>query len=295
MKRMAQSVLLMLFAFLLYIPASLALSAEAVPIEIGSIEDLQRIGLDPEYPLNGYYVLTQDIEAFNTKEWDNGAGFLPIGTGFEEETAENFRGKVFSGYFDGQGYVVRNLYINRPNDNGIGLFRTIAAAGAVINVRLEGGSIRGAHYVGSLAGGSRSPSVFGCSAEVAVSGISRIGGLMGLNRGVIDASYATGSITGDYYVGGLVGRNYNGTVQECYATGTVSGLWAAGGLVGGTHEAEVIASFWDMLTSGISVSAGGSGATTDVLKSRNTFVAAGWDFKNIWTILPGREYPQLMY
>ncbi|GEM_PF-1360613 len=47
------------------------------------------------------------------------------------------------------------------------------------------------------------------------------------NVGVTDAD-----ITGRYFVGGLVGYNYGGTISNAYSTGTVNGYSAVGGLVG---------------------------------------------------------------
>jgi len=47
------------------------------------------------------------------------------------------------------------------------------------------------------------------------------------NVGVTDAD-----ITGRYFVGGLVGYNYGGTINNAYSTGTVNGYSAVGGLVG---------------------------------------------------------------
>jgi PKD repeat protein len=56
---------------------------------------------------------------------------------------------------------------------------------------------------------------------------------LGGNLGVLSTSYATGSVVGDEFVGGLVGHNYEGsTVSNSYATGTVSGNRYVGGLVG---------------------------------------------------------------
>ena len=52
-----------------------------MPIAIDSIEALQRIGQDPAYPLNGAYVLTGDIDASETVNWNDGAGFLPSAPG----------------------------------------------------------------------------------------------------------------------------------------------------------------------------------------------------------------------
>lgn len=44
-------------------------------IEIDSIEELQMIGNDSAYPLDGNYILTQNIDASDTANWDNGKGF----------------------------------------------------------------------------------------------------------------------------------------------------------------------------------------------------------------------------
>jgi The GLUG motif len=73
----------------------------------------------------------------------------------------------------------------------------------------------------------------------AVSGSSNswyVGGLVGLNySGTISNCYSTGSVSGHEPVGGLVGYNY-GSIGNCYSTGTVSGsdgsAVGVGGLVG---------------------------------------------------------------
>jgi len=66
-----------------------------------------------------------------------------------------------------------------------------------------------------------------------VSGYFYVGGLVGLNSGAtVNNSYATGNVSGNYFVGGLVGENGNGTVSNSYTTGSVSGSDYVGGLVG---------------------------------------------------------------
>ena len=112
----------------------------------------------------------------------------------------------FTGTFDGDGYEIRGLYINRPDENSVGLFGSVA----------DGGEIRNVGIV-----------------DVDVTGGARVGGLVGKNYGTVDNSYATGSLSGTgYYLGGLVGRNEGGTVSNSYATGNVSGDERVGGLVG---------------------------------------------------------------
>jgi hypothetical protein len=51
---------------------------------------------------------------------------------------------------------------------------------------------------------------------------------------VIENVYATGNVTGNIDVGGLVGYNYSSTINNAHATGSVNstGAWYVGGLVG---------------------------------------------------------------
>jgi hypothetical protein len=115
--------------------------------------------------------------------------------------------------------------------------------------------------------------------------------------------YATGSVTGDSRVGGLVGYNY-GTVSVCYATGSVTGYYRVGGLVGHDYDGTVSGSFWDTQTSGQSSSDGGTGKTTAEMMQQATFTAAGWDFlgesangiEDTWRLCSdGSHYPKLRW
>nr|WP_319564646.1 YDG domain-containing protein [uncultured Rhodoferax sp.] len=64
-----------------------------------------------------------------------------------------------------------------------------------------------------------------------VTGTYYVGGLVGYNLGSISNSYATGMVTGSNYVGGLVGAS-QASISRSYATGSVSGRNSVGGLVG---------------------------------------------------------------
>jgi len=71
-------------------------------------------------------------------------------------------------------------------------------------------------------------------------------GLFGINTGTIKnlglvAFYIKGG--GEYYVGGLVGNNYNGTINNSYATGTVDGAYYVGGLVGNNYGGTISNSY----------------------------------------------------
>jgi len=257
-------------------------------IKIDTIEELQLIGSDPAYPIDGNYVLTQDIDASATANWNNGAGFKPIGQ--------------FSGVFDGQDYIITNLTINRPDENYVGLFSYVSTSDKVMNIGLNGGAIMGHDRVGGLIGINSFGQLTNCYVTGAVIGYSGyVGGLVGSNYdgGVVTNCYATGAVTGSGGVGGLVGGNYGGVVTNCYATGAVisEGGGSVGGLVGYNDEysgGKVRASFWDMQTSGQLTSAGGGiySFTAD-MTLQATFAIMGWDFNSVWTIEEGCTYPYL--
>jgi hypothetical protein len=181
-----------------------------------------------------HFILTQDI-AFNANEqlvdWDGDGdalwdaqdqlGFSPIGS------ITNF-----TGTFDGQGFEIDNLFINRTIQDQVGLFGRIAGASSQIkNLGVINAVISGRWDVGGLVGSNLGSSVSNSYSTGSVTGSKYVGGLVGQNNGTVSNSYSTVSVTGNDDVGGLVGRNF-GTVSNSYSTGNVSGSYYAGGLVG---------------------------------------------------------------
>ena len=77
--------------------------------------------------------------------------------------------------------------------------------------------------IGQNSGVAENGHVEASYATGAVSGMSRVGGLVGYNTSFIQTSYATGAVSGSSYVGGLVGYNdINATVASSYSPGAVS-------------------------------------------------------------------------
>lgn len=165
------------------------------------------------------------------------------------------------------------------------------------------GAVSGtASGVGGLVGDNEG-SVTSCFATGSVSGRYYVAGLSGDNEGTILASYSRGSAIGaDFYVGGLVGEN-QGSIAACYSSGWVWGASKVGGLVGTAGwESVVDRSFWDIDTSGQTTSPGGCGLTTAQMRTRRTFLDAGWDLvensaaaETAWTIAEDRDYPRLVW
>ena len=130
-------------------------------------------------------ILTDDIDLSAYENW------TPIGTNY----------RSFNGYFNGNGHVVKNLTINRPTEDYVGLF-------GYSSVSLENVGIENANVIGN----------------------SYVGGLAGYMECYITNSYATGKVTGDGYVGGLAGSAYS--ITNSYSTGNVTGDGSVGGLAG---------------------------------------------------------------
>ncbi|MHC4463585.1 MAG: GLUG motif-containing protein [Planctomycetota bacterium] len=78
-----------------------------------------------------------------------------------------------------------------------------------------------------------------------------IGGLTGRNEeGSITSSYSTGSVSGHHHVGGLIGSNYHGSIATSYSTSTVIGNKNVGGLAGVNLYGSIIKSYSTGIISG---------------------------------------------
>jgi The GLUG motif. len=144
----------------------------------------------------------------------------------------------YTGTFDGNGFTITGLTIESTNDY-IGLFGYVGSDGIVQNVYLEGGSIKGGFYVGSMVGGNYG-TVTNCYNTGDVEGsYNSVGGVVGGNYGIVTNCYNTGDVEGSCNsVGGVVGDNY-GKVSGCHNTGKVTGSGYIGGVVGYNHGGVV--------------------------------------------------------
>jgi hypothetical protein len=218
----------------------------------------------------------------------------------------NFYVPYLAGVFDGSGHKISNLSCDFGSVSHVGLFGYIAHGGKVTEVGVDNVNITGAWWVGGLVG-FNDGAVSSSYASGSVSGNMYIGGLMGVNwdKDTVSNSYSTGNVTGTWGVGGLVGANWGGTVSKSYSTGNVTGNEHVGGLVGeNMGGGQINNSFWDTETSLQATSAGGTGKTTAQMKSIATFSGAVWDIRavsgpgernlaGIWNIVDGLTYPFL--
>jgi uncharacterized repeat protein (TIGR01451 family) len=185
--------------------------------------------------LAGDYYLANDIDCSGI------ANFKPIGTSSSK----------FTGTFDGKGYKITNMYINRPSTNYVGLFGYTATGSEIKDVGLEEVNVSGKRYVGGLVGVNMGP-ITNSYSSGSVSGYSHVGGLVGYNYGPITNSYSSGSVSGSSRVGGLVGFVNLGTITNSYSSGSVSGDSYVGGLVGFVNLGTITNSYSSGSVSGSS-------------------------------------------
>lgn len=200
------------------------------PYRIATCQELQNISSVPF----AAYVLLRDIDCSASKDWNDGAGFFPIG----------YYDYGFSGMLDGAGFVIRGLTVNRPSTDYMGLFGKMDIGSIVRNLTLES-DVRGRDYTGGLVGWAVGGTFTNVYVQGRVSGRSGVGGFAGVNQGVLRDSSANVEVNGSAkWVGGLVGWNYTkGVVDGCSATGNVQGDESVGGLVGVSHGAFIRKSF----------------------------------------------------
>ncbi|WP_286219615.1 PKD domain-containing protein [Thalassotalea agarivorans] len=202
--------------------------------------------------------------------YNSGEGWEPIGSNLT----------AFSGIFNGNGYSIIDLFINRPSTSNVGLFasldsaeiRDISFSGELLSVSGQSrvgivsgghvsdnaityanlsvaGRVSGKNKVGALQGVTGDISIANThvSTEVVATG-DFVGGLIGEadanNVSPITGSSFTGSVSGVTYVGGMVGESDYVKVTSSYVLGSVSGSDSyVGGILGGAYDPVIENSF----------------------------------------------------
>lgn len=199
-----------------------------------------------DFDINGDGVIdSNDSPYFDYDNDGQNNGWLPIGDNTTSFTAE----------FDGNGFQIRNLFINRPraddvtNGKNIGLFGVVSA-GTLKNIGLGGAvmTVTGDTSVGSLVGSLTDGSKLSSSYSTGnVNGSNNsIGGLAGnITNSHVITSYATGTINGKGNIGGLIGAvSSSSTVKSSFSTGDVSGSGnQVGGLIGLIDNSDLSTSY----------------------------------------------------
>ncbi|MFM7155672.1 MAG: beta strand repeat-containing protein, partial [Bacteroidota bacterium] len=234
------------------------------PYQVNTLAHLNTIAGNSSY-WDKYFIQTANIDASSTSTQNSGAGFLGIGT----------ISNTFIGSYDGQGYSITGLVMNRPTTNYTGMFNYVHLGAVVknlnlVNARITGldfvggitgyadqnttllnltvdaqSTVTGDDYVGGIAGEARNATLTGCISAATVSGTSAVGGVAGecwndSNPKIISGCSSSGTVSATCCdLGGLVGINSGQTITNCYSSATVNCTGTTstnvGGLIGVTY------------------------------------------------------------
>ena len=157
--------------------------------------------------LGGHHILMNDLDSTTAGYEELASATANEGKGWEPIGVFVFDSGYWGldGTFDGQGYEIYDLFINRGDQ--VGLFGRIEHGGIIEDIGLV---------------------------NATVTGTGMVGGLVAFNGGTVSNSYSTGNVTGSAGVGGVAGTNY-GTVSNSYFVGSMTGSAETGGLVGDNY------------------------------------------------------------
>ena len=292
------------------------------PYQIGTAEDLIALSLtDSVWSRN--FVQTADIlfdEDETVVDWDgtgtsdegavDNSGFSPIGS------------SNFTGTYDGQGYTIYNIYIDRSALTRQGLFqncdgatlKNIHCSGFYSNNKGESGALVGyisgatlvencsvvntitnsaGYYFAGFIGKATGGTIKECYVDATVTASGKVyGGLfVGYSLGDVTYNncYANGDIAAGGRYAGFSGRTSGATFTNCYVAATLGGA-TNGGFIGRDEASNTYVNcFYDStLITGAAVSYDSTNpdsitpVSTEAMKMDTTFVNAGWDFTSIW-------------
>ena len=222
----------------------LATVAAQSPIEVADVQTLNKIGRDPNYPLDGRYRQSSDI--------DGGGLSQSIGS----------RSLPFTGQYDGQRHTIYNLQRC--------LVQTMGNGGRVDSLRFAGVNIHSTNTTGVVAceilDNALASNIVVKDACVATSGDEKFAG--------IGAGYVRGAVTNITVVNGTV-TTFGTKAHAGISAGKLEGIDSA--VTGCVSVNCKVSTFGDWAKSGIGAGHVKNGTVTDTLAVDSEVLAEGED------------------
>lgn len=170
-------------------------------------------------------LLMRDIKLDTTKE----NNWVPI--------------KTFGGVLNGNGYKISGLRINLPNEDNVGLFKSIKNA-QIENLILNDVDIRGGKNTGAFVGvnnynfNNKSETslylpIKNCIVDGCVTGTENVGGIVGdMNNAHVENCISEAKVNGMENIGGIIGENNYSKTLNNISRATVEGDLRVGGVAG---------------------------------------------------------------
>ena len=177
---------------------------------------------------NKTILLTSNIDLAGFNESDG--GWKPIGT---YVSRSDFT-RAFRGTFNGNGYTIKYLTINRPTTANQGLFGLVYTDGNVKNLALIDVNIKGGQYTGGVTGRLANAIVENVFATGEISGniAGGIAGYLSDNARITDCYTSVVLDDSTVQAGGIAGYTYLGEIENCYTIATTLTLGTNNGVGG---------------------------------------------------------------
>lgn len=251
------------------------------PYQVTNVEGLQWMINDRD----AVYELQNNIDASDTQNWNNGAGFQPIGTLDTE----------FNGTLDLNGYAVQDLYINRGSETNVALLGY--TEGVAVIDGLVDADVTGQDKVGILMSDAQvdSSNVGAFITNVSTSGTldttatDATGGAFGsavyadADRSQFKNIYSTVDINSNSsFVSGISTEVY-GAPEDLYVAGSIQNN-NANALF--DIQASVIDGYYD---DSLPDDSKGTALTTSDMTGDATNSVTGFDYANTWELVQSSD------
>ena len=182
-----------------------------------------------------HFLQTANID-LNVAPYNQNAGWNPIGTPVAQ----------FSGVYEGGGFSISGLYINRQN-SFVGLFGYTMGA-ELSRIRIINANVTGTSFTGALVGCCTDSEVSKCLVSATIAGEDMTGGLAGrLDNCIVRSCQVTVNfVDGSGFIGGLSGYCIDSTIDLCVTNGTATGLTECAGIAGAVSLSTITNSYSKM-------------------------------------------------
>ncbi len=202
------------------------------PYLIFTPKHMAQIGRNPQ-DWDKHFKLMSDVDMHDYTDPEGEFSFVTIGY----MQWQPYECRPFKGVFNGNRKRILNLTIIRTGCDFVGLFGYVHGNEARIkDVTLVNPQIKAwtSTYVGAVAGKLRCGSITGCKVDGgSVMGSCNVGGLVGYNsQGTIQNCHIQTDVSGHIDIGGIVGYHCGAMLSGCSFSGNMKGVEDVGGVVG---------------------------------------------------------------
>jgi prepilin-type N-terminal cleavage/methylation domain-containing protein len=182
-------------------------------VGIWDAQDLAKIGVVTGYPIDGKYIVMDDIDLSEYDDW------TPRGGNYS-----------FRGEFNGNNYTISNLRIRSAHGlPRLGLFGWVDNGAIIENVILTNVDMDINQTGGALVGSITDGIIRNCSVSGQITSTSWVGGIVGeAYNAEISGCINNATINSTSNAGGIVANTVNSNISDCTNNGSIHGSWVAG-------------------------------------------------------------------